>query len=339
MSTRPDIPDNETLAKKVFSVSTHADFESVALDTFLYQYEHNKVYRSYADAMGKKPSTVKHVKDIPFLPVSVFKSHDVVCGDVFKDDTVFTSSTTTGGIPSKHIVKDIGIYQQSFRSGFRHFYGDIKEYCLLALLPSYLERTGSSLVYMADDMIKQSGNANSGFYLHNVNELKDKITKLEASGQKTLLIGVTYALLDFAEKHPIKLKNTIVMETGGMKGTRKELPRTEVHSILKKVFGVDAIHSEYGMTELLSQAYSKGNGIFNCPPWMRIVVRDIYDPMHTGLVGEGGAINIIDLANINSCSFIATDDVGIVHKDGNFEVSGRLDASDIRGCNLMAEEL
>jgi len=339
MRASPDISSNETLAKKVFGIQSNTNFEQIALDVFRFQYEHNKVYQSYVNALGKKPGAVEDIKDIPFLPIAFFKSHTVVCGDVFKDDTVFTSSTTTGSVPSKHIVKDIGIYQQSFRDAFRLFYGDIKEYCVLALLPSYLERSGSSLVYMAEDMIKQSANADSGFYLHNINELKDKITRLQDAGQKILLLGVTYALLDFAGQFPVKLKNTIVMETGGMKGKRKEMPREEVHSILKKALGLDAIHSEYGMTELLSQAYSKGNGIFNCPPWMRIVVRDIYDPLHTGLVGEGGAINIIDLANINSCSFIATDDAGIVHKDGSFSISGRLDASDIRGCNLMAEEL
>lgn len=339
MDKGTDNCSGDLLLKKVFGIRSGNEFEQTALEVFRLQYSQNKVYGSYADALGVNVEQVSGIRQIPFLPISFFKTHRVVCGEEGKDDTIFYSSTTTGGVPSAHIVKDIEIYKQSFRAGFNLFYGDIKEYCILALLPSYLERSGSSLVYMAEDLIKQSANPHSGFYLHNTDELKKKIDFLEKCGQKTLLIGVTYALLDFAEKYPMPLKHTIVMETGGMKGKRQEMPREEVHMLLKKAFSLDAIHSEYGMTELLSQAYSKGSGVFNCPPWIQVVIRDIYDPLKTGLVEEGGAINIIDLANISSCSFIATDDAGVRHKDGSFEVSGRLDQSDIRGCNLMAEEL
>jgi len=330
---------NDTLARKVFDTHSNNDFEALAMDIFHLQYKSNKVYQNYVDALYKGKPDVKEASQIPFLPISFFKSHKVVCGEQERSDTIFYSSTTTGNTPSAHIVKDVGVYEQSFRSAFNLFYGDIKEYCILALLPSYLERSGSSLVYMAEDMIRQSANSHSGFYLHNTAELNEKLALLEKTKQKTLLIGVTYALLDLAEQFSGKLQNTIVMETGGMKGTRKEMPRDEVHTILKRAFGLNSIHSEYGMTELLSQAYSKGNGVFNCPPWMKVVIRDVYDPLKTGLIEQGGAINIIDLANMNSCSFIATDDAGIVYKDGRFEISGRLDQSDIRGCNLMAEEL
>jgi phenylacetate-coenzyme A ligase PaaK-like adenylate-forming protein len=330
---------NDILVKKVFGIVSTAAFEETALEVFKWQYAQNKVYQNYVDAFGVKVSEVKNTGQIPYLPISFFKTHKVICGDALKGDIVFSSSATTGNIPSAHIVKDIEVYQRSYSAAFNQFYGDIKDYCILALLPSYLERKGSSLVFMAEDWIKQSSNPNSGFYLHNTDELKKKIDLLEKNGQKTILIGVTYALLDFAAEYPGPLKHTIVMETGGMKGKRKEMPREEVHAILKKAFNLDTIHSEYGMTELLSQAYSKGDGVFICPPWMQAVIRDIYDPFRTGLTEEGGAINIIDLANINSCSFIATDDAGIKHKDGSFQISGRLDQSDIRGCNLMAEEL
>jgi phenylacetate-coenzyme A ligase PaaK-like adenylate-forming protein len=339
MATNLNTGINEILSKKVFKIESNQEFDELALDVFLFQYQNNIIYRNYADAIGKSPLKLKNVNDIPFLPISFFKTHKVICGENAKTDTIFQSSTTTLGTPSIHAVKDIELYKQSFRHGFKQFYGDIKEYCILALLPSYLERKGSSLVFMAEDMLKESNNPASGFYLHNIDELKTNLEALEKKGQKTLLIGVTYALLDFAAKYSIKLRNTIIMETGGMKGKRKEMPREEVHALLKRAFGLDKIHSEYGMTELLSQAYSQGNGIFKTPPWMKIVIRDVYDPLRTGLADEGGAINIIDLANIYSCSFIATDDAGIKHKDESFEISGRLDQSDVRGCNLMAEEI
>lgn len=330
---------NDSLVTKVFGTNSKEDFDWLAMEIFRYQYEHNAVYQSYASAMGRTPAQVSRVGDIPFLPISFFKTHKVVCGNQEETDTVFTSSTTTGGIPSMHIVKNISIYEQSFRSAFNLFYGDITKYCILALLPSYLERSGSSLVYMAEDLVKQSGNPHSGFYLHNIAELVTKLSALEKAKQKTLLIGVTYALLNLAEKFSQKLSHTTIMETGGMKGKREELPREEVHQVLKQAFGIESVHSEYGMTELLSQAYSKGKGIFNTPPWMQVLIRDVYDPLKTGLIETSGAINIIDLGNVNSCSFIATDDAGIVHRDGSFAVSGRLDQSDIRGCNLMAGEI
>lgn len=332
------VSDNANL-DKIFSIRVEADLEKKALEVFAFQYENNPVYHKYVNSLGISPSGVKQLTDIPFLPISFFKTHEVICGDSAKCDKVFYSSTTTSGTPSKHFIKDIKVYEESFRKGFAHFYGNIKEYCILALLPSYLEREGSSLVYMAEDMIKNSNNPNSGFYLHEYAKLAETIKQLEQKGQKVLLIGVTYALLKLAEEYPVPLKNTIVMETGGMKGKREELPKQEVHKILKDAFRLKVIHSEYGMTELLSQAYSKGGGMFNCPGWMKICIRDMYDPLQVNTEQGSGAINIIDLANINSCSFIATDDAGILHSDGSFEISGRIDYSDIRGCNLMAEDL
>ncbi len=252
-----------------------------------------------------------------------------------KVETTFTSSGTTGMINSKHLVTDISWYEESFRRAFEIFYGDIKDYCILALLPSYLEREGSSLIYMAEDLVKRSANPDSGFFLYNHDELFQQIKKQQQIKRPTLLIGVTFALLDFVEQYPINFPELIVMETGGMKGRRKEMIREELHETLCKGFGVDAIHSEYGMTELLSQAYSKGNGIFNCPPWMKVITRDTNDPVSTLDTDKTGGINVIDLANINSCSFIATQDLGRVYKDGSFEVLGRFDNSDIRGCNLL----
>tara|TARA_B110000027_G_scaffold84405_1_gene89587 strand:- start:2573 stop:3412 length:840 start_codon:yes stop_codon:yes gene_type:complete len=277
---------------------------------------------------------VKTVQQIPFLPIQFFKSHTIVSNSKSAEAT-FTSSGTTGSIVSKHFVSDLEIYKQSFRRGFKSFYGAIEEYTVLALLPSYLEREGSSLVYMANDMIAQSKQPQSGFYLHDLEALKDTLLKLEAKGQKTLLIGVSYALLDLIEAHSFELKHTIVMETGGMKGQRKELVKSELHALLKKGFGVDTIHSEYGMTELLSQAYSKGKGLFETPPWMKILTRDPEDALSIQPIGKSGGVNIIDLANINSCAFIATQDLGKIKPDGRFEVLGRFDQSDIRGCNLM----
>ncbi|MGB7393621.1 MAG: acyl transferase, partial [Pricia sp.] len=255
--------------------------------------------------------------------------------DGMQSEVVFTSSGTTGSLTSRHYVKDIGVYEKSFRKAFFHFYGSISEYCVLALLPSYLEREGSSLIYMVDDLIQKSGHPESGFYLNDLKGLKNQLVQLEASGTKTLLIGVSFALLDLAETYPLKLQNTIIMETGGMKGRRRELIRDELHHILKSAFGVDRIHSEYGMTELLSQAYSKGNGHFETPPWMKILIRDTEDPLTYQPIGKTGGINVIDLANRNSCAFIATQDLGKMHPNGSFEILGRFDHSDVRGCNLM----
>jgi phenylacetate-coenzyme A ligase PaaK-like adenylate-forming protein len=318
----------------IFNITSEASFNAAALAVFKHQFEHNSVYRSFCDLLYKHPSEVKTVEQIPFLPIQFFKSHTVVSNSKSADAT-FTSSGTTGSIVSKHFVSDLEIYKQSFRRGFKSFYGAIEEYTVLALLPSYLEREGSSLVYMANDMITQSNQPESGFYLHDLEALKNTLLKLEAKRQKTLLIGVSYALLDLIEAHSFKLKHTTVMETGGMKGQRKELVKSELHTILKHGFGVDKIHSEYGMTELLSQAYSKGDGIFKAPAWMKILTRDPEDALSIQPIGKSGGVNIIDLANINSCAFIATQDLGKIHSNGTFEILGRFDESDIRGCNLM----
>jgi phenylacetate-coenzyme A ligase PaaK-like adenylate-forming protein len=318
----------------IFNIQSEEDFRALALDIFDYQFKNNKVYRSFCDLLYKHPSDVKTIQDIPFLPIQFFKTHEVVSSQN-PIQTTFTSSGTTGSITSKHLVTDLDIYKTSFSKGFETFYGSIDDYMILALLPSYLEREGSSLIYMVDAMINQSGHPESGFYLNNVSELKNSLIKLDSQGKKVLLIGVSFALLDLIETYQFQLQNTIIMETGGMKGRRKELIREELHRALKQGFGVETIHSEYGMTELLSQAYSKGNGIYNGPNWMRILTRDTEDALSIQAIGKTGGINVIDLANINSCSFIATQDLGRVHHDGSFEVIGRFDHSDIRGCNLM----
>ncbi|WP_157206922.1 LuxE/PaaK family acyltransferase [Mariniflexile maritimum] len=318
----------------IFNIQTETEFENLAIQIFKFQFENNRVYRSFCDLLYIHPSDVKSLKDIPFLPIQFFKSHSVLSSKE-SVQTTFTSSGTTGSNTSKHLVTNLEIYEESFKKGFEHFYGAIEDYVVLALLPSYLERSGSSLIYMVDAFIKQSNHIESGFYLNNLSELKDRLTTVDSQGKKVLLIGVSFALLDLVEAHQFQLKNTIIMETGGMKGRRKELVRDELHAILKQGFGVDAIHSEYGMTELLSQAYSQGKGIFNCPNWMRIVTRDTEDALTLQPTGKAGGINVIDLANINSCSFIATQDLGRVYQNNSFEIIGRFDTSDIRGCNLM----
>lgn len=322
------------MQKVIFNIRTERDFTEIALQVFRHQFNNNKVYRSFCDLLYIHSSDVKTVEEIPFLPIQFFKTHAVLSSDKKIEET-FTSSGTTGSITSKHLITDLSYYRESYLKGFAHFYGNIEEYVVLALLPNYLERNGSSLVFMVDDLIAKSNNLESGFYLHNLEELAKKVIKLDKKGQKVLLIGVSFALLDLIERHQFQLKNTLVMETGGMKGRRKEMIRTELHETLQKRFGVENIHSEYGMTELLSQAYSKGNGIFNCPPWMKILTRDTEDPLTVFKRGKSGGINIIDLANYNSCSFIATQDLGTVFSDDSFEVLGRFDNSDIRGCNLM----
>ena len=321
-------------ASDIFNIKTEAEFKDMALKVFKFQFENNTVYRSFCDLLYVNPSDVKRIEDIPFLPIQFFKSHKVV-SDSNTADIVFTSSGTTGSITSKHYVTDLKLYEQSFKQGFNDAYGSIEDYVVLALLPSYLEREGSSLIYMVEQFIKDSKQPESGFYLHNLSELKDTLVRLDAQGKKVLLIGVSYALLDLVETYSFQLKNTIVMETGGMKGKRKELIKEELHNILKNGFGVDAIHSEYGMTELLSQAYSKGNGVFECPKWMKILTRDTEDALTIQSEGKNGGINVIDLANLNSCAFIATQDLGKVHANSQFEIIGRFDNSDIRGCNLM----
>ncbi|MBD0830935.1 LuxE/PaaK family acyltransferase [Aestuariibaculum sediminum] len=318
----------------IFNIKNDNEFENLTYQVFKHQFENNRVYRSFCDLLYIHPDDVKSISEIPFLPIQFFKSHNVLSSES-KVQSTFTSSGTTGSLTSKHHITDLNIYMKSFRKGFESFYGSVKDYVVLALLPSYLERKGSSLIFMVDDMIKQSNHPESGFYLNNLSELKNKLIALDNSGKKVLLIGVSFALLDLVETHQFQLKNTIIMETGGMKGRRKELIRAELHNILKQGFGVDVIHSEYGMTELLSQAYSKGHGIFNCPSWMRILTRDTEDALTILPKGKAGGINVIDLANINSCSFIATQDLGKAHDNNTFEVIGRFDHSDIRGCNLL----
>jgi hypothetical protein len=292
------------------------------------------VYGKFLNFLGVSAHSVKEISDIPFLPIEVFKAHPVVSGQ-FEPQEIFTSSGTTGADTSKHYVRELDLYTASFRKTFNRFYGPVSNYCVLALLPAYLERTGSSLVFMANDFISQSQHPLSGFYLNNLAELSEILQKLESEKQPTLLLGVSFALLDLAEQFPQKLQHTLVMETGGMKGRRKELTRSELHDILKTAFNLEKIHSEYGMTELLSQAYSKGDGLFSCPPWMRVLIREQSDPLNYAPTGKTGGINVIDLANIDSCSFIATSDLGRLHINGNFEVLGRFDSSDVRGCNLL----
>lgn len=322
------------------------DFEATTLEIFRLQYGQNQVYRNYAEALHIKPSQVNKIAQIPFLPIRFFKTHRVQTTE-FTPQAIFESSGTTGSVNSWHLIKDIVLYEESLQKGFELFYGPVKDYCILGLLPSYLERKNSSLVYMVNKLIQLSGHPENGFFLDEFEKLTSVLKELENKKQKTLLIGVTFALLDFAErfssgKYPDSLQHTIIMETGGMKGRRKEMIRQEVHAILKKTFSLTTIHAEYGMTELLSQAYSHGNGVFRCPPWMKVMIRDEEDPFELYATDSkntesiSGAINIIDLANVHSCSFIATDDAGKIYKDGSFEVLGRLDNSDLRGCSLMA---
>ncbi len=318
----------------IFTISNQKQFDKIALKAFRFQYENNLVYREFCDFLKTDVQKVKSIEQIPFLPIQFFKSHSVI-SDSNPIQTTFTSSGTTGMITSKHLVTDVSIYEESYRKGFSQFYGNIEDYAILALLPSYLEREGSSLIHMVDDLIQLSNHPESGFYLHNYDELIAKLIQLDQTGQNVILIGVTYALLDLVEKHSFQLENTIIMETGGMKGKRKEMIREELHQQLCNGFGVNTIHSEYGMTELLSQAYSLGEGIFECPSWMQILVRDTEDALSYVREGKTGGINVIDLANINSCSFIATQDLGKKYANGSFEVLGRFDHSDIRGCNLM----
>jgi hypothetical protein len=273
---------------------------------------------------------------MPYLPVGFFRDHSVVTGPMPSDPTIFTSSSTTGSLPSRHFVTDPELYRNSFLNGFNQFYGDPSQYAFLALLPGYLERPGSSIIYMMEHFIKMTEKNGSGFYLDDMEGLKERILKIREEGKhRILLFGVSFALLEMAENYPVNLNGHIIMETGGMKGRRKELVRQELHEILCDAFHVDSIHSEYGMTELLSQAYSKGSGIFRTPPWMKVLIRDINDPLTILPPGETGGINIVDLANLHSCAFIATQDLGKIYEDGSFEVLGRFDNSDIRGCNLM----
>jgi hypothetical protein len=327
---------NEEFKKELFDIGSGKAFQDLAIRIFRYQAENNIVYKEYLMYLGRKPDKVENIFDIPFLPISFFKTHKIITGKGVPQ-IIFRSSGTMGNIPGCHYVSDIELYEKSFLKGFKCFYGDPSEYCILALLPSYLEREGSSLVYMMERLIRESDYKESGFYLKNPEDLIDTVSFLKEKKKKTLLTGVSFALLDLAEKYSPDLSGLIVMETGGMKGMRKELVRENLHDILCRSFNISVVHSEYGMTEMLSQAYSSGNGLFHCPPWMKIIIRDPNDPLTNfdkPLIA--GGINIIDLANINSCCFIATGDLGRLHHDFSFEVLGRFDNSDIRGCNLLA---
>ena len=321
--------------ESIFSINNQADFSSIALETFKNQFNQIPVYRQFCEFLGKSPETVSTLEDIPFLPIEFFKSHKIYNPDLTVE-TIFSSSGTTGMSLSRHYVTNISLYRKSFETAFHYFYGNPSDLCILALLPSYQERPGSSLIYMVDHLIRESGNPNGQFLKGTTEELIEKLMDLDRKEKSILLIGVSFALWDLAEHFPKELNNTRIMETGGMKGRRKELVREELHEILKTGFGVPEIHSEYGMTELLSQAYSGGSGYFNAPPWMQFLIRDTEDPMSYVSHGKTGGINVIDLANQNSCSFIATQDLGRSRADGSFEILGRFDHSDIRGCNLMA---
>ena len=325
------------LRNRIFDIKNRTDFWEIAMEMFNYQYNKNTVYQDFIASLGKNHDAIKTPDDIPFLPVEFFRNQKIVSGNL-PVEMIFESSGTTGVAPGKHFVNDLSLYEESFLKTFCLFYGDPGEYLISALLPSYTDREGSSLVYMTEKLIERSMQPRSGFYKDNIEDLLKTIKKAKTGNRKILLLGVSFALLDLAEKQSPDLSGVIVMETGGMKGRRKELTRFELHSILKDKFNVPSIHSEFGMTELMSQAYSKGDGIFYCPPWMKVVIRDPRDPMTLYTeTGRTGGINIIDLANINSCSFIATGDLGRLHEDGGFEVLGRFDSSDIRGCNLLVE--
>ena len=328
----PEIPNLNNLSEKVFALPNEKAFGQIVLEVFRHQYFHNAVYGDYCKAIGRTPERVAQWEDIPFLPISFFKSHAVKTGD-FEPVAVFKSSGTTGLTNSRHYIHDLTLYEKSFFSCFDLFYGRPENYCILGLLPSYLEQGDSSLVYMVDGLIRKSKHPLSGFYLYDHQQLAETLQKLESEGQPAILFGVTYALLDFAEQHALPLKHTTIIETGGMKGRKKELTKAELYQQLKAAFFLSEIHAEYGMTELLSQAYSV-DGLYRCPPWMRVILRDETDPFSVG--GNAGAINVIDLANLYSCSFIATEDLGKLHPDGRFEVLGRMDNTDIRGCSQLA---
>ena len=321
----------------IFEIKTDEEFISIALKVFRFQASNNPVYARYIELLNIDVNTVGCLEKIPFLPIEFFKSHKVV-STTDEARAIFTSSGTTGNLTSRHYVPDLGIYEDSFTKGFEVFYGSVKDYCILALLPSYLEREGSSLIYMMEKLIKDSNHPKSGFYLNNHEELIVHLEELKAQNQKVLLLGVSFALLELAENHQLDLGDVIVMETGGMKGRRKEMTREELHAVFTSRLGVKKIHSEYGMTELLSQGYSKGDSLFETPAWMKIMIRDAYDPFSYEKAGRSGGVNVIDLANLNSCSFIETQDLGKTHPDGKFEILGRFDNSDIRGCNLLVSE-
>lgn len=323
-------------ANEIFSVKDRNTFNALALNIFKLQAQNCNVYREYIFHLGIDAEAVNEISKIPFLPISFFKSHSVLSSNEPVEIT-FSSSGTTGMTQSSHHVTDVKLYEQSYLQAFTQFYGEVTEYCFLALLPSYQQRSGSSLIYMVNDLIEKSSHPQSGYFLYNHEDLRQTLLDLKSKKQKTVLIGVTYALLDFIEQYDIDFPELIVMETGGMKGKRKEMVREELHEQLTRGFGVKTIHSEYGMTELLSQAYALGEGIFTCPGWMQVLIRDTNDPLSLLENGRTGGINVIDLANLHSCSFIATQDLGRINPDQSFEVLGRFDNADIRGCNLLVQ--
>ncbi|UIR57257.1 acyl transferase [Sphingobacterium sp. SRCM116780] len=321
---------------RIFTIQNETEFNEICLNTFRFQMEHVSIYRQYVQQLNRPINAIDHFTKIPFLPIELFKTQAIIA-DGYSPEITFTSSGTTGMITSKHLVAEKRVYEQSFRAAFEQFYGKIENIAILALLPSYLERTGSSLIYMINDLMKNSHQPESNYFLYNHEELYQTLLQLKTKGTKTLLFGVTFALLDFIEKYQLDFPNLIIMETGGMKGKRKEMVREEIHELLCNSFHVPGIHSEYGMTELLSQGYSEANGIFRHPNWMKILIRETNDPLTLAENKKTGAINVIDLANRYSCSFIATQDLGKIYDDGSFEVLGRFDQSDIRGCNLLVQ--
>ena len=322
-----------SLSKRIFNISNEDEFNSIALEIFEFQYKNIPVYKKYVDLIKSQTKSINHFKEIPFLPIDFFKNNKIIAENS-KIEKTFLSSGTSNTIRSKHFVKDLKLYEQSFSAGFKYFYSDPKEWTILALLPSYLDQGDSSLIYMVNKFINKSENSESNYINYDLDVLKNLILKLK--NKNVLLIGVSYALLELSELDSFNLENWVIMETGGMKGRRKEMVRQELHQQLKKAFNVDAVHSEYGMTELLSQAYSKKNGLFKTPPWMKFIIRDFEDPYSLAKINSSGGINIIDLANIYSCSFIETQDIGKEVEKDSFEILGRFDQSEVRGCNLLS---
>lgn len=316
---------------KIFAISTEEEFSQLALEVFRFQAQRCAPYRQYVELLGVDPMCVSRVEDIPFLPIELFKLRDVYCGNT-EPEKVFTSSSTTGQTPSRHMMQSLALYEQTFTRAFEQFYGNAEGWSIYGLLPNYLQREGSSLVYMVDRLMVRCGSG--GFYLDEYDKL---IADMEADPKPKILLGVSYALWDLAEQYAPKLENTVVMETGGMKGYREELPKAEFHKILTSAFGVEKIHSEYGMAELTSQAYSSGDGVFYAPQWMRVLARDVNNPLKVLPQGSRGALNIVDLANLSSCAFIATQDVGRTYEDASFMVEGRLSGAEVRGCNLLVQ--
>lgn len=327
-------PQYHNLVNRIFKVKTDDQFTEIAIEVFHHQYENNIIYKQFVDLLGVETSKITCLKEIPFMPIDFFKNHEIISQGLV-EEKIFKSSSTTGIGRSNHLVADLAIYNESFIRGFKKFYGDPAEICLIAILPSYVEQGDSSLIYMIDHLIALSNCELSGYYLNKNADVLNCLMALKKQNKRTILWGVTYALLDFIEMGKIEFESLIVLETGGMKGRRMELVREELHEKLCSGFGVGSIHSEYGMTELLSQAYSAGEGKFRCSDTMKILIRDVNDPKSFMKPIRTGGINVVDLANINSCSFIATQDLGKLHNDGSFEVVGRFDNSELRGCNLM----